>query len=136
MARDPENRLEDWMRLILLNWVMISFIMFYSILMGLAGGCIVVLFSTAVIEQFGLPTRFLHLYPSPAPASILVIGGLIAAFFSPSVQTPALQLRHRQLHPCGRAGREHQGRRRIRGHRAPPRRGWRGDRLAVSCMNF
>ena len=81
MARDPEKRLEDWMRLILLNWVLISFIMFYSILMGLSGGCMVVLFSTAVIEHFGLPTRFLHLYPSPAPASILVMGGLIAAFF-------------------------------------------------------
>ena len=81
MARDPEKRLEDWMRLILLNWVLISFIMFYSILMGLAGGCIVVLFSAAVIDHFGLPTRFLHLYPSPAPASILVMGGLIASFF-------------------------------------------------------
>lgn len=81
MARDPEKRLEDWIRLILLNWVLISFIMFYSILMGLAGGCIVVLFSAAVIEQFGLSTRFLHLYPSPAPASILVMGGLITSFF-------------------------------------------------------
>lgn len=81
MARDPQNRLEDWMRLILLNWVLISFIMFYSILMGLAGGCLVILFSAAVIEWVGLPTHFLRLYPSPGQTAILVMGGLIAALF-------------------------------------------------------
>lgn len=81
MARDPKHRLEDWMRLILLNWVLISFIMFYSILMGLVVGCLIVLFATAAIGWVGLPVQFLRLYPSPGPTAILVMGGLIATFF-------------------------------------------------------
>ncbi|WP_373501296.1 hypothetical protein [Desulfococcus sp.] len=81
MARDPQHRIEDWMRLILLNWVLISMVMFYSILLGTALGCLAVGLSAAVIEWMGLPARFLLLYPSPAPAAVLVIGGLIAAFF-------------------------------------------------------
>ena len=81
MARAPQKRLEDWMRLILLNWVLISLAMFYSIIMGIAGGCLVILAGASVTGWAGLSTRFLRLYPSPAPTPILVIGGLIAALF-------------------------------------------------------
>jgi amino acid transporter len=81
MARDPQHRLEDWMRLILQSWVLISMVMFYSILMGIALGSLVLGFSAAAIQWIGLPAHFLRLFPSPGPAGVLVIGGLIAAFF-------------------------------------------------------
>jgi hypothetical protein len=81
MPRNPHHRLEDWMRLILLHWILISMIMFYSIVMGTAGGCAVVLLTAAFVEGMGLSPHFFHLYPTPGTAAVVVIGGLIATLF-------------------------------------------------------
>lgn len=81
MVREPRHRLEDWMRLILLNWVMISMAMFYSILFGAALGCLAALLGAAVVEGLGHDARFLRLFPSMGPGALLVIGGLIPGVF-------------------------------------------------------
>jgi hypothetical protein len=81
MPRKPHHRLEDWMRLILLHWILISMIMFYSIIMGIAGGCVVVLLTAVVVEAMGFSAHFFRLYPAPGTAAAVVIGGLIATFF-------------------------------------------------------
>ena len=81
MARHSEKRLEDWIRLILLNWVLISMIMFYSILIGIGIGYLVIGFSRLVINCLDLPAHLLDLVPTSGPTTILVVGGMIAAVF-------------------------------------------------------
>lgn len=96
MARDPQHRLEDWMRLILLNWVMIAMIMFYSILAGAALGGLSAVLGATVIEWMGHDARSLRFFPSMGPGALLVIGGLIPGIFLCLLQ----QLRYH----CGRGG--------------------------------
>lgn len=96
MAHDPQHRLEDWMRLILLNWVMIAMIMFYSILVGAALGGLAAALGAAVVEWLGHDARPLRLFPSIGPGALLVIGGLIPGVFLCLLQ----QLRYH----CGRGG--------------------------------
>ncbi|AOY58532.1 MULTISPECIES: hypothetical protein [Desulfococcus] len=81
MARNSEKRLEDWIRLILLNWVLISIMMFYSIFMGIGIGYLVIRFSRLVVDWTGLPAHLLDLFPTSGPTVNLMIGGLIAAVF-------------------------------------------------------
>ena len=81
MPPDPPHRMEDWMRLILLNWVLISFVMFYSILAGALGGALAVLACGTALEWAGVSIHHMRLYPSPGSGAAVVIGGLIASLF-------------------------------------------------------
>lgn len=72
-----EKKLEDWMRLILLNWVVVSMTVFYAILLGT-----VTALATAGAIRFalglaGVPAPNLSVFPAPAAALMTVTGGWI-----------------------------------------------------------
>ncbi|MFW5636122.1 MAG: hypothetical protein ACOC3A_05645 [Thermodesulfobacteriota bacterium] len=81
MANSPRNRIDDWMELILLNWSMIALVMFYSIVLGIVGGSLLIITIGFVLEGLHIPSGFLALYPTLAPASRILISVLIAAIF-------------------------------------------------------
>ncbi len=77
----PRNRFEHWMELILLNWALISLVMFYSIVLGIVGGSLLILMIGFVLEGLHISSGFLALYPMLTPASRILISVLIAAIF-------------------------------------------------------
>lgn len=81
MANSPRNRFDDWMELILLNWAMISLVMFYSIVLGIVGGSLLVLTAGFLLEGLRIPNQFLALYPALTPVSRILISILIASIF-------------------------------------------------------
>jgi len=81
MANSPRNRFDHWMELILLNWAMIALVMFYSIVLGVMGGSLLILIISFVLEGLHIPSGFLALYPTLAPTSRILISALIAAIF-------------------------------------------------------
>ncbi|GBC60348.1 hypothetical protein DENIS_1299 [Desulfonema ishimotonii] len=85
---DPVNKkMDDWIRLILLNWVMISFVMTYSIIFGTTGGVLLIVILKCLLTLPDGPDHFLTLYPLISLPSKLIIGTLIAAIFLYSFRT-------------------------------------------------
>ncbi len=76
MGKDSysKKRPEDWARLILLNWVLIGMVMFYSILVGgVIGG--------VWVMGLGLGLDGFRLFPVPSPAAQVMLTGSIALVF-------------------------------------------------------
>lgn len=80
MFQPPNKRMDDWIRLILLNWVLISFVMFYSILIGLVTGTLLVTVMDGLLQIAGVETPVFAVFPF-TPAATGLITALIATLF-------------------------------------------------------
>jgi hypothetical protein len=72
--------MDDWIRLILLNWVLISFVMFYSILIGLVTGTLLVTVIEGLLRVAGVASPALGVFPF-TPAATALVAALIATLF-------------------------------------------------------
>jgi hypothetical protein len=81
-----EKQMDDWMRLILINWVLISFVMFYSILIGLICGSLVAVVADGVLGMVGIRGKIFDVFPF-SPAATALIAGIIAFLFLATFRT-------------------------------------------------
>ncbi len=90
MFHDPKKRpnkqMDDWMRLILINWVLISFVMFYSILIGMITGSLLVVVADGVLGLVGIRGNIFDVFPF-TPAATALIAGIIAFLFLAAFRT-------------------------------------------------
>lgn len=80
MFQPPKKKMDDWMRIILLNWVMISMVMFYSILVGLIAGALFVAAAQGVLDFLGAGAGLLRVFPF-SPAATAIVAATIAVIF-------------------------------------------------------
>ncbi|MFP4389503.1 MAG: hypothetical protein ACLFPR_11230 [Desulfococcaceae bacterium] len=84
MFHDPKKRpgkqMDDWMRLILINWVLVSFVMFYSILIGMVCGSLVAVVADGVLGLVGIRGKIFDVFPF-TPAATALVAGIIAFLF-------------------------------------------------------
>jgi hypothetical protein len=78
--KGPGKQMDDWMRLILINWVLVSFVMFYSILIGLISGSLVAVVADGVLGLAGINGKIFDVFPF-TPAATALIAGIIAFLF-------------------------------------------------------
>jgi predicted lysophospholipase L1 biosynthesis ABC-type transport system permease subunit len=82
----PEKRMDDWMRLILLNWAMISVVMFYSIIVGLIVGTLLVFAARSLLGSLGLDAGLFRVFPF-SPAATAMVAATIALVFLASFRS-------------------------------------------------
>lgn len=75
-----DKQMDDWMRLILINWVLISFVMFYSILIGIITGSLLAVVADGVLGLVGIRGNIFDVFPF-TPAATALIAGIIAFLF-------------------------------------------------------